>query len=115
MIVRVRDLVSGLLMFPLALAGFALGLITVDIFSSGIDLTTIIGLLISLTIPGAYFFHREADAGVSQSSVFWRTLGFNISFSGDRCLCASPTRGRDSGVVGLLTTGKGLSESLPAW
>lgn len=56
MIVRIRDLVSGLLMFPLALAGFALGFITVDIFSSGIDLTTIIGLLISLIIPGAYFF-----------------------------------------------------------
>ncbi|QDT11015.1 hypothetical protein K239x_30080 [Planctomycetes bacterium K23_9] len=72
MIVRVRDLASALLMFPLAISAFALGVALVDTLGSisppvsdapatitqppaGISSASIIGITICILVPIAYF------------------------------------------------------------
>lgn len=58
MIVRVRDLVSALLLFPLAISGFALGVAIFDLLSSlqeGVSTAGLIGILVCLLIPVVYF------------------------------------------------------------
>ena len=55
MIVRIRDLVSALMLFPLALSGFALGVTFATIVQEGLSPGNLLVGLVCAAIPIAYF------------------------------------------------------------
>ncbi len=96
MIVRVRDLVAALLLFPLALSGFFLGfgiaVFLSELFGSsggnsaataganhgGSDLTTWIILLICLAIPATYFFFIRRTMRAHPHHLFFGELSSQV-------------------------------------